>query len=99
MKTSITLKSITLIALLGGAMAMPVLAQPGPGMGGGMGPGMQNAEPRDGMGPGMGQGRGPGMRSGRGMHFNQNNMAGWTLMTPEERTSQQINMRAVKNLR
>ncbi len=96
MKTSITLKSITLIALLGGAMAMPVLAQPGPGMGGSMGPGMQNAEPGAGMGPGMGQGRGPGMRGGRGMHFNQNNMAGWTLMTPEERTSQQIKMRAVK---
>ena len=36
------------------------------------------------------------MRGGRGMHFNQNNMAGWTLMTPEERTSQQIKMRAVK---
>jgi len=34
MKSTINLKSITLIALLGAALAAPVLAQPGPGMGG-----------------------------------------------------------------
>lgn len=39
MKSSINLRSIALIALLGAALAAPVLAQPGPGMGGG--PGMR----------------------------------------------------------
>lgn len=99
MKTSMTFKSITLIALLGATFAMPALAQGGPGMGGGMGggpgmgggmgrgPGMQNAGPGAGMGPGGG---------GRGMMFNQNNTRGWTLMTPEERTAFQIKMREVK---
>lgn len=33
------LSHLTLIALLGAAIAAPVIAQPGPGMGGGMGPG------------------------------------------------------------
>lgn len=89
MKTIMTFKSITLIALLGGAMALPVQAQPGPGMGGGMGGGMgmQNAGSSAGMGARMG---------GRGMNFNQNNTRGWTLMTPEERTAFQIKMREVK---
>lgn len=43
MKTSMTLKSITLATLLGAALTASVLAQPGPGMGGGMGagPGMR----------------------------------------------------------
>ena len=87
MKTSMTLKSIALIALLGAPFAMPALAQGGPGMGGGMGggPGMQNAGPGAGMGPG-----------GGGMMFNQNDTRGWTLMTPEERTAFQIKMREVK---
>ncbi len=39
MKSSVNLRYITLIALLGAALAAPVLAQPGPGMGGmGQGP-------------------------------------------------------------
>ena len=40
MKTSMTLKSITLITLLGATLAMPAFGQGGMGMGGG--PGMQN---------------------------------------------------------
>ena len=73
MKNTMKLKSITLIALLGAALAAPVLAQPGSGMGGG-----------------------PGMQGGGGMRFNQNNTAGWSLMTTEERTEMQSKMRAVK---
>ena len=94
MKSTMTLKSITLIALLGAALAAPVLAQGGAGMGGGMGggPGMQNSG--QGGGAGMRQGRGPG----RGMQFNQNNTPGWSMMTPEERTAQQIKMRSVNTL-
>lgn len=85
MKNTLTLKSVTLIALLGAALAAPVMAQTGYGMGGG--PGMQNGAPGAGMGPGAG---------GRGMRFNQNNTRGWTLMTPEERTAHQNKMRAAK---
>ena len=94
MKTSMTFKRLTLIALLGAALATPVLAQGGMGMGGGMGggPGMQNGGTAN-WGPGMGYGG----HGGRGMRFNQNNAArGWTLMTPEERTAFQSKMRAVK---
>jgi len=80
MKTSMKIKSVALIALLGAAFAAPLLAQPGPGMGGGMGMGMG------------GMGGGHGMR---GMRFDQNNTRGWSLMTPEERTANQIKMRAV----
>ena len=57
MKTSMTIKSIALITLLGAAFAAPVLAQGGPGMGGG--PCVQNG----GAGAG-GQGMGPGGRGG-----------------------------------
>jgi len=57
------------------------------GMGGG--PGMWNG------GPGAGN-MGPAGRGMRGMRFDQNNTHGWTLMTPEERTANQIKMRAVK---
>lgn len=84
MKTT-TIKIIGVIALIGAAIAVPVLAQPGPGMGwgpgmgGGMGMGMQDG------GPGAGH-MGPG---GRGM-------AGVNLMTSEERTAFQAKMRAVK---
>jgi hypothetical protein len=91
MKTSMTIKSITVITLLAAAFAAPVLAQGGPGMGGGMGGGpcMQNGAAGSGA-PGMGNG------GGRGMRFNQNNTRGWTLMTPEERSAFQIKMREVK---
>lgn len=93
MKTSMTIKSIALITLLGAAFAAPVLAQGGPGMGYGMGGGpcMQNG------GPGVGgQGMGPGGRGGRGMRYNQDNTRGWTLMTADERTAFQKRMREVK---
>ena len=87
MKTTTSFKNITLIALVAGALAVPLLAEAGPGMGGGMGGGMgmQNAGPGNGMG-------------GRGMRFNQNHMAGWSLMTPEERTAQQTKMRSAGSL-
>ena len=83
----------------------------GPGMGpgmGGMGPGMGGMR---GMGPGMGgmggmggmSGMGPGMGGmggmgpGRGrMAFNQGNTAGWTMMTPEERTAHRQKMGSFK---
>lgn len=96
MKTSTNLKSMTLIALLGAALAAPVLAQGGGGMGGGMGggQGMQNAQNAT---PGGGRGMGPCARGGgRGMAYNQGNTRGWELMTPEERTTFQKQMRAVK---
>lgn len=91
-----TFKSIALIALLGAAIAAPVLAQGGAGMGGGMdgGPIMKNGGPGAG-GPGMGNG-GCGGHGGRGMMFNQDTTRGWTLMTPEERTAFQTQMRSVK---
>lgn len=93
MKTSMTIKSIALITLLGAAFAAPVLAQGGPGMGYGMGGGpyVQNG----GAGAG-GQGMGPGGRGGRAMMYNQNNTRGWELMTPDERTAFQKQMREVK---
>ena len=91
MKTPMILKSMTLIALLGAAFVAPVFAQPGPGMGGGMGPrpGMQNSD--TGAQPGQGQGMGGRAKAGR-----QGRAAGWSLMTEEERTAHQIKMRAVK---
>ena len=93
MKTSMTIKSIALITLLGAAFAAPVLAQGGPGVGYGMGGGpcVQNGGPGAG-----GQGMGPGGRGGRAMMSNQNNTRGWNLMTPEERTAFQKQMREVK---
>lgn len=95
MKTSMTFKSITLITLLGAALAAPVLAQGGPGMGRGMGGGpcVQNGAPAAG---GQGMGPGAGRRGGRAMMYDQNNTRGWTLMTPEERTAFQKQMREVK---
>lgn len=41
MKSAADWKNIALAALLGGMLAAPALAQPGPGMGGGMGRGMR----------------------------------------------------------
>ena len=106
MKTSMKLKSMAVIALLGTALAAPVLAQGGPGMGNGMGggPGMQNQNTAPGGGRGMGPcgaKGGPGAqgpRGGRGMAYNQGNTRGWELMTPEERSKFQQQMRAVKTL-
>lgn len=89
MKTSMKIKSVALIALLGAAFATPLLAQPGPGWGMGGGPGMQNG------GPGYGR-MGPGAGGMRGMGFNQANSGVWSLMTPEERIASQTKMRAVK---
>ena len=102
MKTATTFKSITLIALLGAALAMPVMAQQG-GMGGGKGggmgsgPGMQNGTPATGMGQGGGMGKAGRMGGRGGMRFSQNNMAGWTLMTPAERSEQQNKMRTANS--
>ena len=101
MKSMMTFKSITLIALLGAALTAPVLAQGGPGMGGGMGGGAGMCARMDGgccmgnSGPGS-RNMGPGARGGRGMQFNQGNTPGWALMTPEERTANQLRMRDVK---
>ena len=53
------LTQMTFVGLLGLALAAPVFAQPGPGMGGGM------------QGAGQGGGMGPG--GGMGMRFNQGN--------------------------
>ena len=105
MKTSMKLKSMTVIALLGAALAAPVLAQGGAGMGGGAGGGcgagacVQNQNAAQGGGRGMGPcgakgAQGP--RGGRGMAYNQGNTRGWELMTPEERSTFQQQMRAVK---
>ena len=44
----------------------------------------------------MGAGMGGGWGGGPGMMANQNVARGWQLVTPEERTAQQIKMRAVK---
>jgi len=95
-------------ALVSTAMAQP---GPGAGWGGGGwcgGPGMQRG--MGGMGgPGGGYGMGPGggrgmYGGGRGMGYGmgpgaaggQNLTRGWELVTPQERTEQQIKMRAVK---
>lgn len=92
MKTSTNLKSMALITLLGALLAAPVMAQGGAGMGGG--PGMQNSA--NGM-AGGGRGMGPcGRGGGRGMAYSQGNVRGWELMTPEERTTFQKQMRAVR---
>ena len=98
MKSTMNFKSIALIALVGAALAAPVLAQPGPGMGGGWGGGpcMQGGGMRNGAGMGPGARAGGGNKGGRSMMFNQDTVRGWTLLTPEERTSFQNQMREVK---
>jgi len=71
------LSNITLIALLGAAVATSSFAQPGPpASGSGMG--------------GMGMGKGPPVA------VNQDNTAGWALMTPEERSANQQKMQSFK---
>ena len=98
MKSTLIIKRVIQVVLLGAALASPAMAQMGPGMGGawGGGPGMQGG------GWGMGPGGGRGMHGmgrggmGPGMMAQQNVARGWQLMTPEERTAQQTKMRAVK---
>lgn len=101
MKSTMNFRLIAVIALIGAALAAPVLAQQGPGAGGawGGGPCMQ------GQGGGMrnGAGMGPGARGGwnnkggrAAMMANQNTVRGWNLLTPEERTAFQAKMRSVK---
>lgn len=80
------LSKITLIGLLASALAVPVLAQPGTGMGGGAGPG-------SGMGPGAGMGQG----AGKGMRLDQDNTLGWSMMSAEERTAHQSKMMSAKS--
>ena len=102
MKTSLIIKRCVQAALLGAALVSTAMAQPGPGWGGGPGMqrGMGGAGGGYGMGPGggrgMGHGMGPGAWGGRGAAGNPNMVRGRALMTPEERTSQQVKMRAVK---
>ena len=98
MKSIMNVKVIALIALAGAALAAPVLAQPGPGMGGGWGGGpcMQGGGMRNGAGVGPGARAGWGNKGGRMMMANQDNVRGWTLLTPEERTSFQNRMRNVE---
>ena len=98
MKSIMNVKVIALIALVGAALAAPVLAQPGPGMGGGWGGGpcMQGGGMRNGAGVGPGARAGWGNKGGRMMMANQDNVRGWTLLTPEERTSFQNRMRNVE---
>lgn len=84
MKTSTTLKSIALATLLGVALTASVVAQTGPGPGPGMG-----------AGPAM-QAAGPGAGGMRGMRFDKTNTPGWSLMTAEERTANQVKMHSVK---
>ena len=99
MKSTMNVKVIALIALVGAALAAPVLAQPGPGMGGGWGGGpcMQGGGIRNGAGVGPGARAGWGNKGGRMMMANQDNVRGWTLLTPEERTSFQNRMRNVES--
>ncbi len=100
MKTMNTLKNLTLVALFGAALAAPVMAQQGQGMGAGQGPGVQNSAPGQGMGPGASQRGGRGGKANKGgrqsMRFNQNNTPGWTLMSQQEQTDHRITMRATK---
>ena len=105
MKNTLIIKHLVQAALLGTAfVSTAAMAQPGPGAGWGGGVGMQRgmggAGGGYGMGPGGGRGMGYGMGSGawggRGAAGNSNMVRGWALMTPEERTAQQVKMRAVK---
>ena len=95
MKSTMNLRHIAMIALFGAALATPVLAQPGSGMGG-MGGGMGGGPVAQNASPGMGPGAGAGQRGGCGMRFSQRNTAGWTLMSAEERTAHREKMLAAK---
>ena len=99
MRTTLIIKRFVQVVVLGAALAAPAMAQMGMGGGGGGGwgggPGLQAGMSGQGGGYGMSRGsKGRGMRGG--MMANQNVARGWQLVTPEERTAQQIKMRAVK---
>lgn len=100
MKLSTSIKSITLTLLLGTALAAPVLAQGGPGMG--RGAAMQNCAMGGGRGAagmgGMGgmNGMGPCDGAGWATAYDQDSVRGWSLMTPAERATFQRQMRDVK---
>ena len=105
MRTTLIIKRFVQVVVLGAALASPAMAQMGMGGGGGGwggGPGMQGGMGGMGGQYGMGPGGGRGMHGmgrggmGRGMMADQNVARGWQLMTPEERTAQQVKMRAVK---
>jgi hypothetical protein len=106
MKSTLIIKRLVQVVLLGAALASPVMAQMGPGAGGNYGGGWGGDPSMQGGGMGPGGGRGMhGMRRGGmggmggmggGMMANQNAVRGVQLMTPEERTAQQVKMRAVK---
>ena len=104
MRTTLIIKRFVQVVVLGAALAAPAMAQMGQGMGGGWGggPGMQGGAAGQGGGYGMGPGGGRGMSGmgrggmGRGMMAKQHVARGWQCMTPEERTAQQVKMRAVK---
>ena len=94
MKAANTFKRITLVALLGAVLAIPVMAQQATGTDNGTV--MQNGAAGAGMGQGGKGGRnGMGKKGGRGMRFNQDNTPGWALMTAEERTAHQAKMRSL----
>lgn len=102
MTTIRTLKTLTLAALLGACLALPAIAQPGAGWGGG--PGAQGSGPGAGPGAGgPGYGMQPGTEPGRGrghghgMRANQRNTAGWALMSAEERSAHRDKMRNLKS--
>jgi len=117
MRNTLIIKRFVQVALLGAVLAVPAMAQPGPGAGWGGGwcggPGMQRGMggpgAGNGMGPGGGRGmygggrgmgygmaQGPGAQAAQGTAAGQNITRGWELMTPQERTEQQTQMRAVK---
>ena len=103
MKAMNMTRNISLVALLCASFAVPVMAQPGPGWGGGPGAGpcaanATNCGPGMMGGPGMGGPGGPGYGRGmgHGMRFSQRNTAGWSLMTQEERIAHREKMLSVK---
>ncbi len=87
-----------LLACAGLLLSGSLLAQPGPGAGGGMGPGM--------MGPGAGaahrpcmKGTAPADATGPNCNWrmNRRNSAAYGLMTPEERRAHQERIRGFKS--
>jgi hypothetical protein len=90
MKTTKTIKTSLLIAVLGTALATAGIAQPGPGPGAGGGPVEQGAGP-------AAAGANSNARGMRGMRFDRSNTPGWTLMSAEERAANKSRMRSVQS--